>query len=358
MKISIMLGTRPQIVKSIPLIHGLNNSSNVDLKIIHTGQHYDYKMSKVFFEEFSIPDPYCNLNVGSGSHAYQTAKIIQELEGVLLRLKPDIVLVPGDTNSALASALTSVKLGIPIAHVESGARSYDMTMAEEINRRIIDHISTALFAVSSNCASNLKKESVLGRIIYSGDTMYDVYLYESKMIQKSEISDKIGFDKYCVLTLHRAENVDDVKKLKKTLKSILSSIDRKIIFPIHPRTKNILEKTIAEYNNLVTIDPLPYHDMMKLLQGSSFVLTDSGGLQKEAFWCKTPCITLRDRTEWIETVKLGVNFTAGNEREISSKIQMLLKNLDSVKSKFRNIKNPYGDGNASKKIIKYLLDLN
>lgn len=355
--ICLVLGTRPQIIKSAPLIHELTNNHNVNLKIIHTGQHYDYEMSRVFFEELLIPNPYCNLNVGAGSHAHQIAEIIQRLEKVLLELRTDLVLVPGDTNSALASTLTSVKVGIPVAHFESGARCYDMLMAEEVNRRVVDHISSILFAVSENCIDNLKKESVLGRIILSGDTMYDVFLQENRAIQKSKILEKIDLEEYCVLTLHRSENVDNTDRLKTLLRTINKVASKKIIFPVHPRTKRVIKKSMIKFDNLITIDPLPYNDMMRLVQGSTFLLTDSGGLQKEAFWCKTPCITLRERTEWVETTNLGVNFIAGTaEKNVSVAIQTLLKNYDKVKEKFSMIGNPYGDGHASKKIINFLLE--
>jgi UDP-N-acetylglucosamine 2-epimerase len=355
--ICLVLGTRPQIIKSAPLIHELSSNNNVNLKIIHTGQHYDYEMSRAFFEELLIPDPYCNLNVGAGSHAHQIAKIVQRLGKVLPELRTDLVLVPGDTNSALASALTSVKVGVPVAHIESGARCYDMLMAEEVNRRVVDHVSSILFAVSENCLNNLEKESVLGKTVLSGDTMYDVFLQEHRAIRKSEILEKIGVKEYCVLTLHRAENVDDTDRLRALLGSLNRVRSKKIIFPVHPRTRRAMKKSMIKFDNLVAIDPLPYNDMMRLVQGSTFVLTDSGGLQKEAFWCKTPCITLRERTEWVETTDLGVNFAAGTaEKDVLVAIQALLKNYDAVKAKFDKIGNPYGNGHASQKIINFLLD--
>jgi len=315
-------------------------------------------MSKVFFEELLIPDPNYNLNVGAGSHSYQIAETIQKLAKVLPELKPHVVLVPGDTNSALAAALSAIKGGVHVAHFESGARCYDMSMAEEINRRIVDHISFMLFAVSENCVENLKKESVLGKIFLTGDTMYDVFLREHAGIQNSKIIDKTNVkDEYCVLTLHRAENVDNVRKFKDILTTVNKVMNQKVIFPIHPRTKSVLNKSMLNFGNIITIDPLPYHDMMRLIQGSSFVLTDSGGLQKEALWCKTPCITLRERTEWVETINLGVNFIAGTtDKNISVAIQKLLENYSEIKKRFNKIENPYGDGNASKKITNFLLE--
>jgi UDP-N-acetylglucosamine 2-epimerase (non-hydrolysing) len=242
MRIAIIVGTRPQIIKTAPVIQEALKQ-RLELEIIHTGQHYDYRLSQVFFEEFELPDPKVNLEVGSGSHAYQTGEIMLRLEKYLLQNAYSLVLIPGDTNSALAGALTSVKLGIPVAHIEAGARCYDMRMAEEINRRLIDHCSQMLFAPTPNCKKNLEKESVTGEIYVTGDTMYDVFLkFEDKadssdILERLELSDK----EYGLLTLHRAENVDDPIRLKSILKGIQEA-KTEIIFPIHPRTANRLRE--------------------------------------------------------------------------------------------------------------------
>jgi len=357
LKVAIVVGTRPQIIKSAPLVYECLKSG-LDLEIVHTGQHYDYNLSQVFLEKFRLPDPKVNLGVGSGSHAYQTGKIMLKLEKFLIDNKPDLVIVPGDTNSALAGALTSVKLGIPLAHLEAGARCYNIRMAEEINRRLIDHCSNILFAPTANCKENLEKEFVLGEIFLSGDTMYDIFLEFKNKAEDSDILNMLGLSdrEYGLLTLHRAENVDDPNRLRDILMGIAETkID--IIFPIHPRTKNrINEYKISLHNaNIRIIDPINYVEMLKLLKHAKIVLTDSGGLQKEAFWSGIPCVTLRERTEWIETVQLGVNFLAGTTKEtISSTIEKVLKNYDKIKAKFNHIKNPYGNGDASKKIVRYL----
>ncbi|MCC6018700.1 MAG: UDP-N-acetylglucosamine 2-epimerase (non-hydrolyzing), partial [Candidatus Verstraetearchaeota archaeon] len=315
MSVAIVFGTRPQIVKSAPIVYEALRCG-LDLEVIHTGQHYDYLLSQVFIEEFGLPEPVVNLGVGSGSHAYQTGEIMLRLEKYLMGGRYALVLIPGDTNSALAGALTSVKLGIPVAHVEAGARCYDMSMAEEVNRRLIDHCSKLLFAPTLNCKRNLEKESVVGEIYLTGDTMYDVFLRFRDKAEKSNILEKLNLvdGEYGLLTLHRAENVDDPVRLR----SIFEGIKRaniEIIFPIHPRTANRLREygISLEHSNIRIIDPVGYVDMLKLLKHARLVLTDSGGLQKEAFWSKTPCVTLRDRTEWVETVEAGVNFLVGTD---------------------------------------------
>lgn len=355
----LLVGTRPQIIKSAPVVYECLKFG-LDLEIVHTGQHYDYNLSQAFLEKFGLPDSRINLGVGSGSHAYQTGEIMIKLEKFLIDHKPDLVIVPGDTNSALAGALTSVKLGIPLAHVEAGARCYSMEMAEEINRRLIDHCSKILFVPTVNCKGNLEKESVMGEIYLTGDTMYDIFLKFKDKTEESDILDRLGLSskEYSLLTLHRAENVDDPDRLRDILIGIAETrID--VVFPIHPRTKNrINEYKISLHDaNIRIINPVGYVEMLKLLKHAKMVLTDSGGLQKEAFWSETPCITLRERTEWIETVQLGVNFIAGVTKEtISSTIKIVLKNLDEVKERSNDVKNPYGEGNASNKIVKYILN--
>ena len=361
-KIAVIVGTRPQIIKSVPIIYQILKK-NLNLKIIHTGQHYDELMSDVFFKTFSISKPNVNLGVGSGSQGYQVGEMIVRLEKVLMKDEPNIVIVPGDTNSALASAITVAKLRIPLAHVEAGARCYDMKMQEEINRRIIDHVSSFLFAVSQNCVDNLMRENVLGEVIFSGDTMYEVYEMSSKKIAENDIVEKLDFKpkEYAVLTLHREENVENADKLLRILKAV-TSIGIKVVFPIHPRTKRKLREfkvhTIGE--NLMIIDPLDYFSMMKLVKESALVFTDSGGLQKEAFWSKVPCITLREKTEWIETMRLGVNFLAGaNEDVIVKFAKRILQNLDEFSKRFKNIENPYvnGDIKPSKAIVDTIRSL-
>jgi len=357
MSIFLIVGTRPQIIKSVPVIQE-SQKQGLEIQIIHTGQHYDHTLSQVFFEELSSPEPLANLGVGSGSHVFQIAEIMLRLEKCLVSEKPSIVLVPGDTNSALAGALTSVKLGIPVAHLESGARSYDMNMAEEINRRLIDHCAQILFAPTINCKKNLEHESVTGKIYQTGDTMYDVFVKFKDKADKSDITDKLNLanKEYSILTTHRAENVDDPVKLKNMLQAIQKT-EMPIIFPIHPRTKNRLNEGGISLNatNIRPIDPVGYIEMLSLLKHAKIAITDSGGLQKEAFWSKTPCITIRDQTEWAETVDLGVNFiTDVDPEKITQAIKYVQVNYSQIKSRFTS--NPYGDGDASAKIVKILKD--
>jgi UDP-N-acetylglucosamine 2-epimerase len=353
--IFLIVGTRPQIIKSTPIVEEAV-SQGLDIRIIHTGQHYDPSLSQAFFDELSIATPFANLDVGSGSHIYQTAEIMLRLEKYLVQKKPSLVLVPGDTNSALSGAIASVKQGIDLAHLESGARSYDMKMAEEINRRLIDHCAQILFAPTSNCKKNLENESVTGKIFQTGDTMYDVFLCFKEKASKSNIIEDLGLagQEYVVLTAHRAENVDSPAKLKEMLQAI-QEIGMPVIFPIHPRTKERLKDAGISLSgtNIRTIDPVGYIEMLGLLGHAKIVITDSGGLQKEAFWSKTPCITIRDRTEWTETVELGVNFVTDiNPVKISQAISNIQDNYADIKKKFTV--NPYGDGKASERIVKIL----
>jgi UDP-N-acetylglucosamine 2-epimerase len=355
LSVAIVFGTRPQIVKSAPIIYEALRCG-LDLEVIHTGQHYDYLLSQVFIEEFGLPEPVANLGVGSGSHAYQTGEIMLRLEKYLVGGRYALVLIPGDTNSALAGALTSVKLGIPVAHVEAGARCYDMSMAEEVNRRLIDHCSKLLFAPTLNCKRNLEKESVIGEIYLTGDTMYDVFLRFGDKAEKSDILERLNLvdGEYGLLTLHRAENVDDPVKLKSILEGVRKA-NIEIIFPIHPRTANRLREygISLEHSNVRVVDPVGYVDMLKLLKHARLVLTDSGGLQKEAFWSKTPCVTLRERTEWVETVEMGVNFLTGADaNKIVQIISLIEESYDLIKRKF--VENPFGDGCAARRIVEII----
>ncbi|MBO3839664.1 MAG: UDP-N-acetylglucosamine 2-epimerase (non-hydrolyzing) [Thermoproteota archaeon] len=352
MKTWIIIGTRPQIIKSAPVIHECLKQ-NLDIEIIHTGQHYDFILSQVFLEEFNLPDPKVNLEVGSGSHAYQTGEIMLRLERHIIEHRPSLVLIPGDTNSALAGALTSVKLGIAVAHIEAGARCYDLKMAEEINRRLIDHCSQLLFAPTLNCKKNLEKESVVGEIFLTGDTMYDAFIKFSK--KTSDVTNKLGLKRgdYAMLTIHRAENTDDPFKLRNIFEAV-GKVGMKIVFPIHPRTRNRLkENDINMPDNILPINPVGYIEMLTLLKNAKLVLTDSGGLQKESFWSRIPCITLREQTEWVETVEIGVNLITGTDPvKILQALEYIMNNYNEVKKRFKN--NPFGDGRASERIVKVI----
>ncbi|MEM1557831.1 MAG: UDP-N-acetylglucosamine 2-epimerase (non-hydrolyzing) [Thermoproteota archaeon] len=359
-KVALVLGTRPQIIKSAAFIHLANNDPEIELSIIHTGQHYDYEMTKIFFEEFGLPDPTVNLNVGSGSHAQQTARIMVRLERVLLRQRLDLIVVPGDTNSTLAGALTAVKLHIPVAHIEAGARSYDMRMPEEVNRRLTDHCSTLLFTPTDNCTKNLLKEGIEESKIYqTGDTMYDVLLQQLSKAEKVKILEQLELEPktYMLLTIHRPENVDNLENLKDIIEAVIRLKQLTIIFPAHPRTQKQLRKTglhkkVEKEKHIRIIKPQGYLETINLIKNAKLVLTDSGGVQKEAFWLKTPCITLRETTEWPETVAMGANSLVGaNTQKIVEKFTEVLDKEEEILKRLRNSPNPFGDGNAYQKII-------
>lgn len=300
MSIKLVLGTRPQIIKSIPLIRIANGDKDIDLSIIHTGQHYDYEMTASLFDEFDLPKPDANLGVGSHPHIEQLTLIMSRLNKEME--DPDIILVPGDTNSALAAALVASKRGIPLAHMEAGARSYDMKMKEEVNRRLIDHCSDLLFAPTVNCRMNLLDEKVRGDVFKTGDTMLDMFYASREDVEKCTIVEDLGLEEngYHILTLHRPENVDDPHKLSLRLDE-MRNMDE-VIFPVHPRTNNRLrEFEIHLPWNIKGIKPVNYIEMLKLVKHSKGVATDSGGLQKEAFWSGKLMAILRENTEWPET---------------------------------------------------------
>lgn len=364
-KVALILGARPQIIKSMPLIRLSNEDKQVKLFIIHTGQHYNYEMTKVFFEEFSLPEPTVNLEVGSGSHAQQTAKIMTRLEPFLQKQKPDLVVVPGDTNSTLAGALTAAKLDISVAHVEAGARSYDNRMPEEVNRRLTDHCSTLLFAATEICLRNLLKEGIEKACVnLVGDTMYDVLLQQLPKAERTAILDQVDVKAkaYALLTLHRQENVDNLEKLNSILAAIVKLKKVVVIFPLHPRTLKQLHSfnlynRLKEQKHVKLIKPVSYLENINLIRNATFVMTDSGGVQKEAFWLKTPCITLRESTEWVETVQLGANHLLGSNTErIVKTVEKIIENEEELCKKLGALPNPFGDGRASQKILKIIKD--
>jgi len=345
----IIVGARPNFVKVAPLIDEIKKHKGIKPILIHTGQHYDFKMSRVFFQELKIPKPDYNLGVGSGSHAWQTAKIMEKLEPVILKEKPDLVIVVGDVNSTLAGALTAVKLHIPVAHIEAGLRSFDMTMPEEINRLLTDHISDFLFCPTETAMKNLKKEGIAKGVYNVGDIMYDTFVNSKFKIQNSKILGKLNLKpkSYLLLTLHRPSNVDNLENLKKILEAIQES-GEKVIFPAHPRTKKQLNK-LNKLNQLILVAPQGHLDMLCLEKNAKKILTDSGGVQKEAYWLKVPCITLRDKTEWIETVKSGWNILVGCDK---NKILWATKNFKPSKKQHKY----FGEGKAAGKILKILIN--
>jgi len=364
-RIIFVLGARPQIIKSAQLIHLASKDPEIHLEIVHTGQHYDYELTKIFFEELNIPDPIANLEVGSGTHARQTAEIMIRLEKILIKQRPDLVLVPGDTNSTLAGALAASKLNLPVGHIEAGPRSYDLKLPEEINRSLTDHCSTLLFTPTENCTKNLQKEGIDKNKIYqTGDTMYDVLLQQLPKAEKTKILQRLTLEtkSYVVLTSHRPENVENPRNLRNIVNAMITLKPLTIVFPAHPRTQKQLQKTklyneIQKNKHIKLIKPLGYHEMLKLLKNAKLILTDSGGMQKEAFWLKTPCITLllRKKTEWPETTQLGANRLIGaNTQKIVKTVKEIIKNEEKLKKKFEKLPSLFGDGKASQKILEII----
>ncbi len=334
MKIVTVVGARPQFIKAAAVnraIHQWNKKKKRIREIlVHTGQHYDVLMDKVFFEELALPRPNYHLGVGSGSHAEQTGMMLERIEAVLKKEKPMVVMVYGDTNSTLAGALAAAKLNIPVAHVEAGLRSDDRTMPEEINRLLTDHVSTFLFCPTDQAIQNLLREGIedekTRKVKNVGDVMYDSILHYSKLAEeKSTVLKDLNLyfstpnsehrtQNYYLATLHRAENTDDPKRLRSILKA-LDELGRKmpVIFPLHPRTKKMMNAShlLSRFKNIKCMEPVSYLNMLKLEKNAEAILTDSGGVQKEAYWLRTPCVTLREVTEWGYTVKEGWNMVSG-----------------------------------------------
>jgi UDP-GlcNAc3NAcA epimerase len=311
MRVVTVVGARPQFIKSAPVSKALREAGHQEF-LVHTGQHYDYGMSQIFFDELSLAEPNINLGVGSGSHGKQTGEMLIGIEQVLLDQKPDWVLVYGDTNSTLAGALAAVKLHIPLAHVEAGLRSNNPEMPEEHNRVLTDHCANMLFCPTQNAILNLENEGIKKGVHWVGDTMYDAVLQYTEIAkQRSTILKDLGLQpkSYLLATVHRAYNTDNAHIMGNILASF-HEIDEQIIFPVHPRTRAVLESlNIPKFENtrIHTIPPVGYLDMLVLEQNARLILTDSGGMQKEAYFYTVPCITLRPETEWVETVETGWN---------------------------------------------------
>jgi len=350
LKIISIVGNRPQFIKLYPIIQAIKKP--LEHLIIHTGQHYDYNLDKIFFKNLEISDANYNLNIGSGSHCWQIGEGIKRIESILIKEKPDWVLVYGDTNSTLIGVLASAKLQICVAHIEAGIRSYDMTMPEELNRKITDACSTVLFCPTKVAMENLKKEGITSNAIKVGDVMYDaILLGMKKATSKSNILNilKIEAKSYYLTTIHRAENTDNRIRLKKIIDTLIKlSESRKVIFPVHPRTKKKLKD--FSLNGLQLIPPLDYFDMLALLQNARKVLTDSGGLQKEAYLLGVPCITIRENTEWPETLMGGWNVLTGTNRQKIIEATLVNGHDSSLYSP-----ELFGDGRAAYKIIDFLI---
>ncbi|MCD6515573.1 MAG: UDP-N-acetylglucosamine 2-epimerase (non-hydrolyzing) [Candidatus Odinarchaeota archaeon] len=355
MKIAIILGTRPEIIKMSPIIRELEKR-NSDYFILHTGQHYSYNLDQVFFDQLKLPRPKYNLQVGSGTHAEETGKMLIGIERILLKEKPDIILVEGDTNTVLAGALAATKLNILVGHVEAGLRSFDREMPEEINRTLTDHISDFLFAPTEKAKQNLLKEGIPSeKIFVTGNTIVDAVHQNLKLsnIQFNTLNDlDINSDDYFLVTVHRQENVDNKERFQGILdglKLVHEELNIPIIFPIHPRTKKRMKQFNLRPEGVTLIDPIDYLSFLQLESKAKLILTDSGGVQEEACILRVPCVTLRYNTERPETIEVGANVLAGTDpNEIVEKVKFML-------NKKRDWNNPFGDGKAGKRIVKILL---
>ena len=355
MKIVTVLGARPQFIKASAVSRVIRNdySGKIQEVLIHTGQHYDHNMSKVFFDELAIPHPQYNLEISGDQHGAMTGRMLEGIEKVLLQEKPDWVLIYGDTNSTLAGALAAAKLHIPIAHVEAGLRSFNRRMPEEMNRILTDHVSSLLFCPTETAVHHLKAEGIQQGVHNVGDVMYDIALfYRDRAREQSTVMETLGLmhGGFALATCHRAENTDDPKRLCEILCS-LSDLSKQlpVVLSLHPRTR----KLIAEYglslhlDPLIVSDPLSFLDMMALEQAAKVIITDSGGVQKEAFFYGVPCITLRDETEWIETVDSGLNQLVGASSHsiLSAVNEIMQSSRECVRS------TPYGQGKAASDIL-------
>ena len=358
-----IIGARPQFIKAAVLSRLIRSDKwNDKFKetIIHTGQHYDTNMSEVFFMDMKIPKPDIYLNIGGGTHGEMTGKMLIQIEYELLRLKPDMLVVYGDTNSTLAGTLAASKLNIPVAHIEAGLRSFHKKMPEEQNRILTDHLSEWLFCPTSVAVKNLENEGILKGVYEVGDIMLDASLFYRKILQNerasglSRLKDLKGVTteildaNFALATVHRAENTDDIDKLSSII-SAFNDFETNVILPLHPRTKKQIAAFGLNFNsNIFVIDPVGYFEMLELEMKSVCIITDSGGIQKEAYFLRKPCITLREQTEWVETVESGWNILVGSNKE------KIMKAFSSFKKGKVDIQNLYGSGNAGEVILSRL----
>jgi UDP-N-acetylglucosamine 2-epimerase len=348
-KVASVVGARPQFIKAAPVSKEVR-AHNEEV-LVHTGQHYDENMSEAFFRVLEIPEPDYNLEVGSGSHATQTAEMMRGLEGVFEKEKPGFVLVYGDTNSTIAGGLTAAKMGIPLGHVESGLRSYNRSMPEEINRVVTDHLASVLFCPTQTSVDNLAREGITRGVHLVGDVMYDVALQMAQAARGRNVAERFGVRRgeYLLATIHRPSNADDREVLTGIVEALVKC-GRTIVFPVHPRTRRSLQAFglwDALASSVKVLDPVDYLDFLALLMNAAKVVTDSGGVQKEAYFFGVPCITLRDETEWIETIEDGWNALVGTETEdILHAIEHF--NPSGTKSK------SFGDGHAAERIARII----
>lgn len=350
MKCAFIVGARPNFIKLAPIYDIIQDYKLIEPILIHTGQHFDNNMSGIFFEELNIHPPDFNLNVSSSTQTKQTAEIMSKLEDLFIEISPDTVVVIGDVSSTLAAGLVASKMKIQLAHIEAGLRSFNKSMPEEINRIVTDHISDYLFAPSQTAITNLKNEGLESKSYFSGDLMYDAVLRNLPLAEsKSDILNRLDLKSgnYIFTTIHRPYNVDDPKNLKNIINK-LNQLDFKIVFPVHPRTKHIIEKNNIKIGwNILITEPLGYLDSILLQKNAYKVITDSGGMQKEAFFLKTPCITLRPETEWVETVECGANILV----DIENLKEFVRQEFDE--SAF--LSNPYGDGKSADLMLNHLI---
>ena len=363
-RILAFVGTRPEIIKMAPVIRALQAKRSVELVLGHSGQHYDMEMSQVFIRQLGLPRPDFNIEAGPGSHAMQSSRIMMGCETAIRRYEPDVVVAQGDTNTVVAVGLASVKLQVPFAHVEAGLRSFDRTMPEEINRVLADHCAELCFAPSEIAATNLMREGIMPqRIAVTGNTIVDACLANLPLAERfSRVSELIGTDiadrDFCLLTAHRAENVDSPQMLRRLVSLILKLKNFSIIYPVHPRARTRFQKfglwkKLRRQKNVVLLPPLSYWDFLWLLSRCRFVLTDSGGVQEEAFTLGVPCVTLRDNTERPETVISGCNVVTGLD---SDRVYSAIANIQVLQRSAASIReNPLGDGRAGRRIAHLLI---
>lgn len=350
MKILTILGARPQFIKAGSVSREIAKYSEIAEIIIHTGQHYDANMSDIFFEEMKIPKPNYYLGIGGKSHGAMTGQMIEKIEEVALVEKPDWIMVYGDTNSTLAGAIVASKLHIKLAHIEAGLRSFNMKMPEEVNRILTDRISNLLFCPTDTAVQNLKKEGFEHfdcKVIKSGDVMQDGAIFYQQFAKKPNLEIHAN---YVLCTIHRAENTDDSNRLTNIFNALRNiARTRQVILPLHPRTRKLVENSIIDIGNILIIEPVGYLEMIWLISHSNIILTDSGGLQKEAYFFRKPCITLRDETEWTELLEIGANVLVGaNTDQIIDAVE------NCTSGSFRDL-HLYGDGKASELIVHELL---
>ncbi|WLR52857.1 UDP-N-acetylglucosamine 2-epimerase (non-hydrolyzing) [Bacillus tianshenii] len=351
-KILTIVGARPQFIKVASVSRVLRKYFQEIL--VHTGQHYDHNMSGVFFDELNIPQPDYNLTVGSGGHGTQTGMMMQKIEEIVLQEKPDGILVYGDTNSTLAGALVASKLHIPLVHIEAGLRSFNKQMPEEVNRILTDHISTILFAPTIQSVRNLEKENITENVHLVGDVMNDAVLYNMRIAEKKFTLQQFGLEDrtYMLVTIHRAENTDNAARLEAIFRS-LNEVKRQIILPLHPRTKQKLEQfgllyLLEDSHHIKVIKPVSYLEMLYLEKHANAIVTDSGGVQKEAYFAKKPCYTLREQTEWVETVESGWNILVDPKEDSLSTIMNGARPSEYDEEL-------YGNGKASERIVQEML---